>query len=63
MYFSLIFCIIEVNVVGGRMVEHDQTQLYKNILQNSMLLRTIIQVVQNDGDINVLPVEAKARIL
>ncbi|KAF2896564.1 hypothetical protein ILUMI_09614 [Ignelater luminosus] len=48
-----------VNVVGGRMVEHEQTQLYKNILQNGMLLRTIIQVVQNDGDINVLPVEAK----
>lgn len=45
------------------MIEHDQSQLYKDILQNSMLLRTIIQVIQNDNDVNSLPMEAKVEEL
>ncbi|KAF5293076.1 hypothetical protein FQR65_LT11068 [Abscondita terminalis] len=47
-------------LVHGRIIESEQSQVYKMILQNSMLIRAVIQVVQNDGDMEVLTSEAKA---
>ncbi|CAH1164054.1 unnamed protein product [Phaedon cochleariae] len=50
-----------VNIVNDRVLENKQSQTYKTILQNVILLRAIIQVVQKKGDENSLTsVEAKA---
>ncbi|CAG9831713.1 unnamed protein product [Diabrotica balteata] len=49
-----------VNLVNGRVLENKQSTSYKNIVQNVIFLKTIIQVVQSKNDINVLSsVEAK----
>ncbi|XP_078050348.1 RNA polymerase I subunit RpI1 isoform X2 [Augochlora pura] len=47
-----------VNFVDGQMVEHPQTQVYKSIIQDCLVLRNIIQTIQ-DGDTNQLPEEGK----
>ncbi|KAK5638056.1 hypothetical protein RI129_012351 [Pyrocoelia pectoralis] len=47
------------NTLQGRVVESVQSQIYKDILNNSILLRTIIQVVHNKGDLDVLSIEAR----
>ncbi|CAH2001255.1 unnamed protein product [Acanthoscelides obtectus] len=50
-----------VNFMNGRMLENKQSQTYKTILQNVILLYAIIKVVQKKGDVNVLSSEeAKA---
>ncbi|KAG5891414.1 hypothetical protein JTB14_031480 [Gonioctena quinquepunctata] len=43
-----------VNMVNDRLLENKQSQTYKTILQNVILLRAIIQVVQKKGDPNSL---------
>ncbi|EFA05003.1 DNA-directed RNA polymerase I subunit RPA1-like Protein [Tribolium castaneum] len=48
-----------VNIVNSRVSEHPTSQLYKNIIHNTILLRLIIQVVKNKGDLGSLPPEAK----
>nr|XP_033343116.1 DNA-directed RNA polymerase I subunit RPA1 [Megalopta genalis] len=47
-----------VNFVDGQMVEHPQTQVYKSIIQDCLVLRNIIQTIQ-DGDTNQLPEEGR----
>nr|XP_031847048.1 DNA-directed RNA polymerase I subunit RPA1 [Nomia melanderi]XP_031847057.1 DNA-directed RNA polymerase I subunit RPA1 [Nomia melanderi] len=47
-----------VNYVNGQMVEHPQTQVYKSIIQDCLVLRNIIQTMQ-DGDTNQLPEEGR----
>ncbi|XP_076749150.1 RNA polymerase I subunit RpI1 [Xylocopa sonorina] len=47
-----------VNFVNGQMIEHPQTQVYKTIIQDCLVLRNIIQTIQ-DGDTDQLPEEGK----
>ncbi|XP_054005071.1 DNA-directed RNA polymerase I subunit RPA1 [Hylaeus anthracinus] len=47
-----------VNFVNGQMIEHPQSQVYKSIIQDCLVLRNIIQTIQ-DGDTNQLPEEGK----
>ncbi|XP_017875380.1 DNA-directed RNA polymerase I subunit RPA1 [Ceratina calcarata] len=47
-----------VNFVNGQMIEHPQTQVYKSIIQDCLVLRNIIQTIQ-DGDTEQLPEEGK----
>ncbi|CAG9861401.1 unnamed protein product [Phyllotreta striolata] len=50
-----------VNFVNGRVLENKQSTGYKNVIQNSILLRTIIQVIQKNDDATTLATaEAKA---
>lgn len=45
-------------------MENRQSQIYKTILQNVILLRTVIHVVQKNGDEDVLTsTEAKVSYL
>lgn len=48
-----------VNFVNNMLSEHPVTKLYKNILQNSLILRIAIQIVKNDGDVNSVSAEAR----
>lgn len=41
------------------MAESPQTEMYKAILKDCMTIRIIIQVVKNDGNVDILPPEAK----
>lgn len=41
------------------MVEHPQTQIYKSILQDSMVIRAIIQIIQGKN-IDTLPQESRS---
>lgn len=43
-----------VNFINGQMIEHPQTYIYKNIIQNCLILRNIIQTIQ-DGSTDHLP--------
>ncbi|EFN67613.1 DNA-directed RNA polymerase I subunit RPA1 [Camponotus floridanus] len=43
-----------VNFINGQMIEHPQTYIYKNIIQDCLILRNIIQTIQ-DGSIDHLP--------
>ncbi|KZC10083.1 PREDICTED: DNA-directed RNA polymerase I subunit RPA1 [Dufourea novaeangliae] len=47
-----------VNFVNGQMIEHPQSQVYKSIIQDCLVLRNIIQTIQ-DGDTDQLPEEGK----
>ncbi|XP_003705866.1 RNA polymerase I subunit RpI1 [Megachile rotundata] len=47
-----------VNFVNGQMIEHPQSQVYKSIIQDCLVLRNIIQTIQ-DGNTNQLPEEGK----
>nr|XP_034196000.1 DNA-directed RNA polymerase I subunit RPA1 [Osmia lignaria] len=47
-----------VNFVNGQMIEHPQSQVYKSIIQDCLVLRNIIQTIQ-DGDTSQLPEEGK----
>ncbi|KAK9309722.1 hypothetical protein QLX08_000714 [Tetragonisca angustula] len=47
-----------VNFVNGQMVEHPQSQVYKSIIQDCLVLRNIIQTVQ-DGDTDQLSEEGR----
>ncbi|XP_076181654.1 RNA polymerase I subunit RpI1 [Ptiloglossa arizonensis] len=47
-----------VNFVNGQMIEHPQSQVYKTIIQDCLVLRNIIQTIQ-DGDTNQLPEEGR----
>ncbi|XP_033177211.1 DNA-directed RNA polymerase I subunit RPA1 isoform X2 [Bombus impatiens] len=47
-----------VNFVNGQMIEHPQSQVYKSIIQDCLVLRNIIQTIQ-DGDTNQLTEEGK----
>lgn len=50
-----------VNFVNGRVLENKQSIGYKNIIQNVILLRTIIQVIQKCDDVgSLVSAEAKA---
>ncbi|KAL3272242.1 hypothetical protein HHI36_022725 [Cryptolaemus montrouzieri] len=49
-----------VNIMGGKITENSQSNAYKAILQNTAILGTIIYAMKNGGDIDDLPVEAKA---
>ncbi|XP_015122909.1 DNA-directed RNA polymerase I subunit RPA1 [Diachasma alloeum] len=47
-----------VNFLDGQLMEHPQTQVYKHIMQDCLVLRNIIQTIQ-DGDTSQLPEEGK----
>lgn len=47
-----------VNFIHGQMIEHPQSQVYKNIMQDCLVLRNIIQTIQ-DGGTNHLPQEGR----
>ncbi|XP_015588786.1 DNA-directed RNA polymerase I subunit RPA1 [Cephus cinctus] len=47
-----------VNFLNGQMIEHPQSQVYKAIIQDCLVLRNIIQTIQ-DGDTNKLPEEGR----
>lgn len=47
-----------VNFINGQMIEHPQSQVYKSIIQDCLVLRNIIQTIQ-DGDTEQLPEEGK----
>lgn len=49
-----------VNFVNGQMIEHPQSQVYKAIIQDCLVLRNIIQTIQ-DGDTSQLPEEGRVR--
>ncbi|KAK2581870.1 hypothetical protein KPH14_002333 [Odynerus spinipes] len=48
-----------VNFINGQMVEHPQTQVYKSIIQDCLILRNIIQCI-HDGNTSQLPEEGKS---
>ncbi|EFN81707.1 DNA-directed RNA polymerase I subunit RPA1 [Harpegnathos saltator] len=47
-----------VNILHGQVIEHPQTQVYKNIMQDCLILRNIIQTIQ-DGGTDQLPQEGR----
>ncbi|KYQ51825.1 DNA-directed RNA polymerase I subunit RPA1 [Trachymyrmex zeteki] len=47
-----------VNFLNGQMVEHPQTHIYKSIIQDCLILRNVIQTIQ-DGNIDHLPQEGR----
>ncbi|XP_015182840.1 PREDICTED: DNA-directed RNA polymerase I subunit RPA1 [Polistes dominula] len=47
-----------VNFLHGQMIEHPQSQVYKSIIQDCLILRNIIQYIQHDNT-NLLPEEGK----
>ncbi|XP_014487682.1 PREDICTED: DNA-directed RNA polymerase I subunit RPA1 isoform X2 [Dinoponera quadriceps] len=47
-----------VNMLHGQMIEHPQTHVYKNIMQDCLILRNIIQTIQ-DGGTDQLPQEGR----
>lgn len=47
-----------VNFLNGQMVEHPQTHIYKSIIQDCLVLRNIIQTIQ-DGGTDHLPQEGR----
>ncbi|RLU27161.1 hypothetical protein DMN91_000960 [Ooceraea biroi] len=47
-----------INFVDGQMIEHPQTQVYKSIIQDCLVLRNIIQTIQ-DGGTEHLPQEGR----
>ncbi|KYN44618.1 DNA-directed RNA polymerase I subunit RPA1 [Trachymyrmex septentrionalis] len=47
-----------VNFLNGQMVEHPQTHIYKSIIQDCLVLRNVIQTIQ-DGGIDHLPQEGR----
>lgn len=47
-----------VNQLHGQLIEHPQTQVYKNIMQDCLILRNIIQTIQ-DGGTDQLPQEGR----
>ncbi|XP_071637710.1 DNA-directed RNA polymerase I subunit RPA1 isoform X2 [Temnothorax longispinosus] len=47
-----------VNFLNGQMVEHPQTHIYKGIIQDCLVLRNIIQTIQ-DGGTDHLPQEGR----
>ncbi|XP_076665457.1 RNA polymerase I subunit RpI1 [Andrena cerasifolii] len=47
-----------VSFLKGQMIEHPQTQVYKTVIQDCLVLRNIIQTIQ-DGDTDQLPEEGK----
>ena len=49
-----------VNFVDGQLIDHPQSQVYKYIIQDCLVLRNIIQTIQ-DGDTSQLPEEGRVR--
>ncbi|XP_039302189.1 DNA-directed RNA polymerase I subunit RPA1 isoform X2 [Solenopsis invicta] len=47
-----------VNFLNGQMIEHPQTYIYKSIIQDCLVLRNIIQTIQ-DGGTDHLPQEGR----
>lgn len=47
-----------VNYLDGQMIEHPQSQAYKSIIQDCLVLRNIIQTIQ-DGDTKKLSEEGR----
>lgn len=47
-----------VNFVKGQMIEHPQTYIYKSVIQDCLVLRNIIQTIQ-DGGTDQLPQEGR----
>ncbi|KAL6257208.1 hypothetical protein P5V15_012135 [Pogonomyrmex californicus] len=47
-----------VNFLNGQMIEHPQTHIYKSIIQDCLVLRNIIQTIQ-DGGTEHLPQEGR----
>jgi hypothetical protein len=52
---------LQVNFVDGSLVEHPQTRAFKNIIQDSIIIRNITKTIQ-DGNISNIPEEAKVRV-
>lgn len=47
-----------VNFLNGQMIEHPQTHIYKSIIQDCLVLRNIVQTIQ-DGGTDHLPQEGR----
>ncbi|XP_046828533.1 DNA-directed RNA polymerase I subunit RPA1 isoform X2 [Vespa crabro] len=47
-----------INFLHGQMIEHPQSQVYKSIIQDCLILRNIIQSIQ-DGNTSRLPEEGR----
>lgn len=41
------------NVMQGQILEHPQTQVYKSIVQEALVLKTVIQAMQQRGSDNL----------
>lgn len=50
----------QINFVHGRITESPQTEIYKSILKDCMVIKVIVQVVKNEGSLEGLPPEAKS---
>lgn len=62
-FFFEIVPVVPINVrptnfVNGQLIEHPQTQIYKAVIQNSMIIRSIIQIVQGES-VESLPAECQ----
>jgi len=49
-----------VNFVGNKLVEHLQTEAYKLIIQDCIIIRNIAKTIQL-GDVSNIPAEAKVK--
>jgi hypothetical protein len=52
---------VQVNFVANKLVEHPQTQAYKLIIQDSIIIQNITKTMR-DGDTSDMPPEAKVRV-
>jgi len=52
---------VQVNFLGNKMIEHPQTQAYKFIIQDAIIVKNIMRTVQ-DGDTRNVPEEAKVSL-
>jgi hypothetical protein len=57
----LVIPCLQINFVGSKLVEHPQTQAYKYIIQDSIIIRNITKTVQ-DGNTDNIPEEAKVKV-
>lgn len=49
---------MQVNFVGNKLVEHPQTQAYRLVIQDSIIIQNITKTIR-DGGTSDLPAEAK----
>jgi hypothetical protein len=52
---------LQVNFVGSKLVEHPQTQVYKFIVQDCIIMQNITKTMQ-DGNTSNIPEEAKVKV-
>jgi hypothetical protein len=60
-YSRKIISCLQVNFVGSKLVEHPQTQAYKFIVQDCIIIHNITKTMQ-DGNTSSIPEEAKVKV-